>query len=70
MIVNRADRYGLSQLHQLRGRIGRSDRKAYAYFILPDNRKLSETTLQRLKALQTYAEVGEGFGIASSGFRD
>ncbi len=66
MIIDRADTYGLAQLHQLRGRIGRSDRKAYAYFIVPENRALSETSQRRLQALQTYAEMGGGFSLASS----
>lgn len=66
MIIDRADTYGLAQLHQLRGRIGRSDRKAYAYFIVPDNRILSESSQRRLQALQTYAEMGSGFALASS----
>jgi transcription-repair coupling factor (superfamily II helicase) len=66
MIIDRADTYGLAQLHQLRGRIGRSDRKAYAYFIVPGNRAVSETASRRLQALQTYAEMGSGFALASS----
>lgn len=66
MIIDRADTYGLAQLHQLRGRIGRSDRKAYAYFIVPENRMLNETAQRRLQALQTYAEMGSGFALASS----
>ena len=66
MIIDRADTYGLAQLHQLRGRIGRSDRKAYAYFMVPENRILSETSQRRLQALQTYAEMGGGFSLASS----
>lgn len=66
MIIDRADTYGLAQLHQLRGRIGRSDRKAYAYFIVPENKILSETSQRRLQALQTYAEMGSGFALASS----
>jgi transcription-repair coupling factor (superfamily II helicase) len=66
MIIDRADTYGLAQLHQLRGRIGRSDRKAYAYFMVPENRVLSETSQRRLHALQTYAEMGGGFSLASS----
>lgn len=66
MIIDRADTYGLAQLHQLRGRIGRSDRKAYAYFIVPENRMLNETAQRRLHALQTYAEMGSGFALASS----
>jgi len=66
MIIDRADTYGLAQLHQLRGRIGRSDRKAYAYFIVPENKILSDTAQKRLHALQTYAEMGSGFALASS----
>ncbi|MEX0797871.1 MAG: DEAD/DEAH box helicase [Bacteriovoracaceae bacterium] len=66
MIIDRADTYGLSQLHQLRGRIGRSDKKAYAYFVIPHNRTLSAVAVKRLKALQTYAEMGAGFSLATS----
>ena len=66
MIIDRADTFGLSQLHQLRGRIGRSDRKAYAYFLVPNNRNITEVAQKRLKALQTYADMGSGFNIASS----
>ena len=66
MIVNRADRYGLSQLHQLRGRIGRSNKKAYAYFIIPSNLDSTTSSSKRLKVLQKYAEIGSGFNIASS----
>ncbi len=65
MIIDRADNFGLSQLHQLRGRIGRSDKKAYAYFIIPRNKTVSPEAEKRLKALQTYAEVGSGFNIAT-----
>ena len=66
MIINRADRFGLAQLHQLRGRIGRSDRKAYAYLVLPQNRKVGDIASKRLKAMQTFSEMGAGFSIASS----
>lgn len=66
MIIDRADTYGLSQLHQLRGRIGRSDKKAYAYFVIPKHRNLTPIAARRLKALQTYAEIGSGFALASS----
>jgi transcription-repair coupling factor (superfamily II helicase) len=66
MIIDRADTYGLAQLHQLRGRIGRSDRKAYAYFMIPENRQLTEVATRRLQALQTYAEMGSGFSLASA----
>jgi transcription-repair coupling factor (superfamily II helicase) len=66
MIINRAETFGLSQLHQLRGRIGRSDKKAYAYCIIPNEKILSSLAAKRLKALQTYADMGSGFAIASS----
>ncbi len=65
IIIKRADTFGLSQLHQLRGRIGRSDKKAYAYFIIPNNKNLTEVAEKRLKALQTYADMGSGFNIAT-----
>lgn len=65
MIIDRADTFGLSQLHQLRGRIGRSDKKAYAYFVIPATREISTIATKRLHALQTYAEMGSGFNIAS-----
>ena len=66
MIVDRAETFGLSQLHQLRGRIGRSNKKAYAYFIIPKYKKLSDVSSKRLKALQTFSEIGSGFSISSS----
>lgn len=65
MIIDRADTYGLAQLHQLRGRIGRSDKKAYAYFVVPKMREISTIAQKRLHALQTYADMGSGFNIAS-----
>lgn len=65
MIIDRADTYGLAQLHQLRGRIGRSDKKAYAYFVVPRMREISTIAQKRLHALQTYADMGSGFNIAS-----
>ena len=65
MIIDRADTYGLAQLHQLRGRIGRSDKKAYAYLVVPRMREISEIAQKRLHALQTYADMGSGFNIAS-----
>ncbi len=66
MIVNRAHTFGLAQLHQLRGRIGRSDKKAYAYFIIPKNTKLTDIAHKRLEALQNYSTLGSGFSMASS----
>ncbi|OFZ14237.1 MAG: transcription-repair coupling factor [Bdellovibrionales bacterium GWA2_49_15] len=65
MIIDRADTFGLAQLHQLRGRIGRSDRKAYAYFIIPE-RTIGAEAERRIKALQQYAELGSGFNLASA----
>lgn len=66
MIINKANTFGLSQLHQLRGRIGRSERKAYAYFLIPTNKKLTPVAEKRLQSLQLYSEIGSGFNIASS----
>ena len=64
MIVENAERFGLSQLHQLRGRVGRSSRRAYAYFTYPKGRQLSEISQKRLEAVREYAEFGAGFRIA------
>ncbi len=64
LIADRADRLGLSQLHQLRGRVGRSSRRAYAYFTYPRDRAISEISQKRLEAIREYAEFGAGFRIA------
>lgn len=64
LIVDCADRLGLSQLHQLRGRVGRSSRRAYAYFTYPRGRAVSEIAEKRLGAIRDYAEFGAGFKIA------
>ncbi len=64
MIVENAERFGLSQLHQLRGRVGRSSRRAYAYFTYPKGRVISEISQKRLEAIREYAEFGAGFRIA------
>ncbi|MBQ7320090.1 MAG: transcription-repair coupling factor [Clostridia bacterium] len=64
LIVDGAHRLGLSQLHQLRGRVGRSSRRAYAYFTYPKFRSLSEISQKRLEAIRDYAEFGAGFKIA------
>ena len=66
MIIYNAQKFGLAQLHQLRGRIGRSDKKAYAYFVIPKNKNLEGQAKQRLKTIQTYADKGAGFAIASN----
>ena len=64
MIINRADTFGLAQLYQLRGRIGRSSRRAYAYMLVPKSRSLTETAERRLKAMLAATELGAGFHIA------
>ena len=64
LIIEDADRMGLSQLHQLRGRVGRSPRRAYAYFCFKRNRELSETATKRLEAIRQFTEFGSGFKIA------
>ena len=65
MIVNRADHFGLSQLYQLRGRVGRSDRRAYAYLLTPPRQTLSGVARQRLAALKEFSELGSGFKVAA-----
>ena len=64
LIVNRADRFGLSQLYQLRGRIGRGSERAYAYLLVPQGRRLTETAEKRLKSILAATELGSGFRIA------
>ena len=64
IIIDRADMYGISQLYQLRGRVGRSDRTAYAYLFYPKNRVLSEVAMKRLQAISDFTELGSGFKIA------
>ncbi len=64
MIVNNAHTFGLSDLHQLRGRVGRSNRKAYCYLIAPDLDSLTAEARMRLKAIETFADLGSGFNIA------
>lgn len=64
IIVNRADRFGLAELHQLRGRVGRSDRQAYAYFIVPSLSGISKKSLRRLQAIEEFTDVGAGFNIS------
>lgn len=67
LIVENADRLGLSQLYQLRGRVGRSDRQAYAYLLYQDHKELTDNSLQRLQALQEFSSLGSGYSLA---FRD
>lgn len=64
LIIENADRFGLSQLHQLRGRVGRSHRRAYAYFCFQPNKAINETATKRLDAIRRYTEFGSGFQIA------
>ncbi len=64
LIIENADTYGLSQLHQIRGRVGRSSRRAFAYFTYKQNKSLSEVAEKRLEAIREYAAFGAGFKIA------
>ena len=65
LVVHRADMFGLAQLYQLRGRVGRSKMRAYAYFTVPAGRVLSETAARRLEVMQTLDSLGAGFSLAS-----
>jgi len=64
IIIDRADMYGVSQLYQLRGRVGRSDRVAYAYLFYPEQKSLSEIAMKRLQTISDFTELGSGFKIA------
>ena len=64
IIINRADRFGLAQIYQLRGRVGRSDRKAYAYLLVPRGRTLTPTAMKRLQAISEFDYLGAGYRIA------
>ena len=64
IIIDRADMYGVSQLYQLRGRVGRNDKKAYAYLMYPENKSLSEVAMKRLQVISDFTELGSGFKIA------
>ena len=64
LIVDRADRMGLSQLHQLRGRVGRGRERAYAYFLYPSDKPLTETALERLRTIATNTDLGAGMQVA------
>ncbi len=65
IIINRADAYGLSQLYQLRGRVGRSNRRAYAYLLIPGEQELSPIARRRLAAIREFSDLGAGFRIAA-----
>ena len=64
IIINQAQNYGLSDLHQLRGRVGRSNRKAYCYLIVPPMTSLSDDARRRLDAIEAFSDLGSGFNIA------
>jgi len=65
ILINRAENYGLSELYQLRGRVGRSDRRAYAYLLIPEDKELTDVARKRLAALKEFSELGSGFKIAA-----
>src|SRR5271168_5411882 len=65
IVINRADRFGLSELYQLRGRVGRSNRRAYAYLLVPADTELSEIARKRLAALKEFSDLGAGFKVAA-----
>ena len=65
ILINRADRHGLSELYQLRGRVGRSNRRAYAYLLIPPENELTEIARRRLAALKEFSDLGAGFKIAA-----
>jgi transcription-repair coupling factor (superfamily II helicase) len=65
IIVSRADRHGLSELYQLRGRVGRSNRRAYSYLLIPGEQELTEIARRRLAALKEFSDLGAGFKIAA-----
>ncbi len=65
IIINRADKYGLSQLYQLRGRVGRSNRRAYAYLLIPGEQELTPIARRRLAAIREFSDLGAGFRIAA-----
>jgi transcription-repair coupling factor (superfamily II helicase) len=65
IIINRADNYGLAQLYQLRGRVGRSNRRAYAYLLIPSEQVLTPIARRRLAAIREFSDLGAGFRIAA-----
>jgi transcription-repair coupling factor (superfamily II helicase) len=65
IVINRADRHGLSELYQLRGRVGRSNRRAYSYLLIPPDTELTEVARRRLAALKEFSDLGAGFKIAA-----
>ena len=65
IVINRADRFGLAQLHQLRGRVGRSHHRAYAYLVVPERRSMTIDARKRLEAIESLEELGAGFTLAT-----
>ncbi|MFT5392835.1 MAG: transcription-repair coupling factor (superfamily II helicase), partial [Gammaproteobacteria bacterium] len=65
IIIHRADRFGLAQLHQLRGRVGRSHHRAYAYLLVPDRRSMTSDSIKRLDAIESLEDLGIGFSLAT-----
>ena len=65
ILINRADRHGLSELYQLRGRVGRSNRRSYAYLLIPPEQELTDIARRRLAALKEFSDLGAGFKIAA-----
>lgn len=64
MIIDDAERYGLSDLHQLRGRVGRCDRRSYCYLLVDENKRLSPESARRLRAIEEFSQLGAGFALA------
>src|SRR5499426_1361975 len=64
ILINRADRFGLAQLYQLRGRVGRERQQAYAYLLIPPDARLDETAQRRLRVIEEMTELGAGFRLA------
>ena len=65
IIIDRADKFGLAQLYQLRGRVGRSHHRAYAYLIVPEKKNMTADAIKRLKAIEALEELGVGFTLAT-----
>jgi len=64
IIINRADKFGLAELYQLKGRVGRSNKQSYAYFLVPDKNSINRKAKLRLKAIEDFSDLGEGFNVA------
>jgi transcription-repair coupling factor (superfamily II helicase) len=65
ILIDRADRFGMADLYQLRGRVGRSNRRAYAYLLIPSDETLTQIARRRLAAIREFSELGAGFRIAA-----